>query len=139
MIVLDACGVGALPDAGDYGDEGTHTLRHVAEAEGGLDVPTLERLGLGNVTEIAGVAPTAAPAVHGRLAPLGHGKDTATGHWELMGVEAPRAPVYPDGFPAEVVERFKQATGREVLCNRPREGLRAIEEFGARASATPGR
>ena len=130
VIVLDACGVGALPDAGDYGDEGAHTLRHVAEAEGGLELPTLERLGLGNITEIAGVAPTAAPAVHGRLAPLGQGKDTATGHWELMGIEAPRAPVYPDGFPAEVVERFKQATGCEVLCNRPREGLRAIEEFG---------
>jgi len=68
--------------------------------------------------------------VHGRLAPLGHGKDTTTGHWELMGVAAPRAPVYPDGFPAEVVEAFTEATGREVICNAAREGLRALEEFG---------
>jgi phosphopentomutase len=82
------------------------------------------------VTEIPGVAAVDDPAVHGRLAPLGHGKDTATGHWELMGVAAPRAPVYPDGFPPEVVEEFTEATGRAVLCNEPREGLRALEEFG---------
>ena len=130
VVVLDACGAGALPDAADYGDEGTNTLRHVAEAEGGLDLPTLARLGLGNVTQIPGVEPVADPVVHGRLAPLGHGKDTTTGHWELMGVEAPRAPVYPDGFPPEVVDAFTSATGREVVCNAPREGLRALEEFG---------
>ncbi len=131
VIVLDACGAGALPDAADYGDAGTNTLRHVAEAEGGLELPTLARLGLGNVAEIRGVEPVAEPAVHGRLAPLGHGKDTTTGHWELMGVAAPRAPVYPNGFPPELVERFTHATGRPVVCNAPREGLRAIEEFGA--------
>ena len=130
VVVLDACGAGALPDAAEYGDAGTHTLRHVAEAEGGLDVPALARLGLGNLTEIPGVVATAEPAVHGRLAPLGHGKDTTTGHWELMGVAAPRAPVYPEGFPPEVIEAFTRTTGRGVLCNAPREGLRAIEEFG---------
>jgi phosphopentomutase len=131
VVVLDACGAGALPDADEYGDAGANTLAHVAEAEGGLDLPTLERLGLGNVTELAGVAPAPDPVVHGRLAPLGHGKDTTSGHWELMGVVAPRAPVYPDGFPGEVIERFTRATGRAVLCNAPREGLRAISEFGA--------
>jgi phosphopentomutase len=130
IVVLDACGAGALPDAADYGDAGTNTLRHVAEAEGGLDLPTLARLGLGNVTDILGVAPVSQPVVHGRLAPQGHGKDTTTGHWELMGVAAPRAPVYPSGFPPEVVERFTAATGCTVVCNAPREGLRAIEEFG---------
>ena len=130
VIVLDACGAGALPDAADYGDGGTNTLRHVAEAEGGLDLPTLSRLGLGNVTEIRGVPPVAEPAVHGRLEPLGHGKDTTTGHWELMGVSAPRAPVYPEGFPAEVIERFRAATGCDVLGNVPREGIHALEEFG---------
>ena len=78
-----------------------------------------------------GVAPAAAPVVHGRLAPLGHGKDTTSGHWELMGVAAPRAPVYPDGFPPEVIDAFTRATGRDVICNAPREGLRALEEFGA--------
>ena len=130
VVVMDACGAGALPDAADYGDAGTNTLAHVARAEGGLELPTLERLGLGNVTEIAGVPPAAAPAVHGRLAPLGHGKDTTSGHWELMGVSAPRAPVYPDGFPAAVVDEFARLSGREVICNAPREGLRALEEFG---------
>jgi phosphopentomutase len=130
VVVLDACGAGALPDADEYGDAGTNTLRHVGEAEGGLDLPALARLGLGNVTAIPGVAPVDAPAVHGRLAPLGHGKDTTSGHWELMGVTAPRAPVYPDGFPAEVVEEFTAAAGRQVICNAPREGLRALEEFG---------
>jgi phosphopentomutase len=130
VIVLDACGAGALPDADEYGDAGTNTLRHVGEAEGGLDLPTLARLGLGNVTEIPGVAPAPDPVVHGRLAPLGHGKDTTAGHWELMGVAAPSAPVYPEGFPSEVVDRFTAAAGRAVLCNEPREGLRALEEFG---------
>jgi phosphopentomutase len=130
VVVLDACGAGALPDAGEYGDAGTNTLAHVAEAEGGLVVPALERLGLGNVTEVMGVAPASEPAIHGRLAPRGHGKDTTSGHWELMGVVAPRAPVYPNGFPAEVVEGFTNATGQAVICNAPREGLRALEEFG---------
>jgi phosphopentomutase len=130
VVVLDACGAGALPDAPEYGDAGTNTLAHVAEAEGGLELPTLARLGLGNVTRIEGVPPAEAPVVHGRLAPLGHGKDTTSGHWELMGIAAPPAPVYPEGFPVDVIERFTRATGREVLCNAPREGLRAIDEFG---------
>jgi phosphopentomutase len=131
VVVLDACGVGALPDAADYGDAGTNTLAGVATAEGGLDLPALQRLGLGNITEIEGVPPSGAPVLHGRLAPLGHGKDTTSGHWELMGVEAPRAPVYPGGFPEDVVDAFAALAGRGVLCNAPREGLRAIEEFGA--------
>ena len=131
VVVLDACGAGALPDADEYGDAGTNTLAQVAAAEGGLRLPTLERLGLGNVTEIAGIPPVDGPAVHGLLAPLGHGKDTASGHLELMGVAAPRAPVYPNGFPSEVTDAFTRATGHEVICNGPREGLRALEEFGA--------
>jgi phosphopentomutase len=130
VVVLDACGVGALPDAADYGDEGTNTLAAVAAAEGGFDLPSLGRLGLGNIVPIEGVAPVDDPVVHGRLAPLGHGKDTTSGHWELMGVEAPRAPVYPAGFPPEVIAEFERRTGRAVLCNQPREGLRALEEFG---------
>ena len=131
-MVLDACGCGALPDAADYGDEGTNTLAHVADAVGGLDVPTLAGLGLGNVTPIAGVAPADRPAVHGKLWPRGPGKDTMTGHWELMGASAPRAPTYPGGFPPEVIESFGTITGRGVLCNEAVEGLRAIEEHGAR-------
>jgi phosphopentomutase len=130
VVVLDACGAGALPDAADYGDEGTHTLAHVAEAVGGLDLPTLRRLGLGNVTPIAGVPPSDSPVVHGRLRPLGAGKDTTAGHWELMGVPAPRMPTYPDGFPPDVIRAFCEATGRAVIGNTKSEGLRAIEVFG---------
>jgi len=132
VVVMDAVGAGALPDAADYGDEGTNTLAHVADAVGGLDLPTLAGLGLGNVTPIRGVAPAERPAVHGRLAPLGAGKDTTAGHWELMGVPAPPLPVYPDGFPPEVIDAFERVTGRRVICNARSEGLRAIEDHGAR-------
>ena len=91
VVVLDACGVGALPDAAAYGDEGSNTLAHLAEQVGGLTLPTLERLGLGSIVPIRGVAPAAHPAVHGRLRPLGPGKESTTGHWELMGVVPARA------------------------------------------------
>jgi phosphopentomutase len=136
VVVLDACGCGALPDAAEYGDEGTNTLAHVADAVGGLDVPTLQELGLGNVTPIRGVRPAERPAVHGRLWPLGSGKDTTTGHWELMGVSPPRFPTYPDGFPPDVIEAFVEASGRGVIGNAPSEGLRAIEEHGERHMRT---
>jgi phosphopentomutase len=128
VVVLDAVGCGALPDA----DPGANTIAHVAEAVGGLDLPTLGRLGLGNVTPIRGVPPVERPAIHGRLWPLGPGKDTTAGHWELMGASAPAAPTYPAGFPPDVIEAFSRATGRGVLCNAASEGLRAIEEHGAR-------
>jgi phosphopentomutase len=130
VIVLDAVGVGALPDAADYGDEGTNTLAHVAEAAGGLDLPALAELGLGNVMPIAGVAPSARPAIHGRLHAVGAGKDTTAGHWELMGIAAPELPTYPGGFPPELIEAFSAATGRGVICNERSEGLRAIERYG---------
>jgi phosphopentomutase len=132
VVVLDACGCGALPDADLYGDAGTNTLAHVADAVGGLEVPTLQSLGLGNVTPIRGVAPAEQPAVHGRLHPLGPGKDTTAGHWEMMGVAVPRFPVYPDGFPDEVIAEFTRATGRGVIGNAASEGLRAIVEHGER-------
>jgi phosphopentomutase len=132
VVVLDGCGAGALPDAAEYGDEGASTLAHVAEAVGGLELPALAGLGLGNLLPVRGVPPAARPAVHGRLHPLGPGKDTTTGHWELMGVVAPAPPVYPHGFPPEVISAFEAATGRGVLCNAPSEGLKAIDKHGAR-------
>jgi phosphopentomutase len=132
VVVLDACGCGALPDADLYGDAGTNTLAHVADAVGGLEVPTLQSLGLGNVTPIRGVAPAEQPAVHGRLRPLGPGKDTTAGHWEMMGVEVPHFPVYPDGFPDEVIAELTRATGRGVIGNAASEGLRAIVDHGER-------
>src|SRR5581483_5327014 len=92
VIVMDACGVGALPDAAEYaGDVGSNTLVHLAEQVGGLTLPTLERLGLGSIVPILGVPPAAEPALHGRLRPLGPGKESGTGHWELMGVIPERA------------------------------------------------
>ncbi|MEA2438056.1 MAG: phosphopentomutase [Thermoleophilaceae bacterium] len=136
VVVLDACGCGALPDAEEYGDAGTNTLAHVADAVGGLDLPTLQSLGLGNITPIRGVDPAASPAVHGRLWPLGPGKDTTAGHWEMMGVSVPRFPVYPRGFPPEVIASFERATGRRVIGNAPSEGLRAIFDHGERHMRT---
>lgn len=132
VVVLDACGVGALPDAADYGDAGADTLTHVAERVGGLDLPTLGHLGLGNITEILGVPPSSAPVVHGRLHPLGPGKDSTTGHWELMGAVTPAPlPTYPDGFPPEIVARLEQLTGRTFCCNEPYSGTAVIDDFGA--------
>jgi phosphopentomutase len=137
VIVIDACGAGELPDSGDYGDAGTNTLAHVAEAAGGLDLPVMARLGLGNIMPLAGVAPAAAPVVHGRLHPQGPGKDTITGHWELMGVITP-VPLrtYPDGFPPDVIDALRDATGRGVLCNRPYSGTQVIDDFGEQHLAT---
>ena len=132
VIVLDACGAGELPDSADYGDAGANTLGHVAEAAGGLDLPVLQELGLGSALPLRGCPPAAAPAVHGRLHPLGPGKDTITGHWELMGVVTPVAlRTYPDGFPDDVLEQLRDATGRGVLCNRPYSGVGVIDDFGA--------
>src|SRR3954465_2420660 len=101
VVVIAACGAGALPDAEAYGDPpDANTLQHVAEAVGGLHLPTLERLGLGSIVPIEGGAPARDPVIHGRLHPLGPGKDSTTGHWELMGVVADAPlPTYPDGFP----------------------------------------
>jgi len=137
VIVIDACGAGALPDAADYGDAGTNTLAHLAEAAGGLDLPVLQRLGLGDVLPLAGVPPSPEPVVHGRLHPLGPGKDTITGHWELMGVVTP-VPLrtYPDGFPPDIVDQLHDASGRGVLCNRPYSGTAVIDDFGERHLAT---
>jgi phosphopentomutase len=131
VVVLDACGVGALPDAADYGDAGTDTLPHVAERVGGLNLPNLGHLGLGSITKILGVPPAAAPVVHGRLHPLGPGKDSTTGHWELMGAVTPAPlPTYPDGFPPEVVERLTAATGHTYCCNKPYSGTAVIDDYG---------
>jgi phosphopentomutase len=132
VVVLDACGVGALPDAASYGDAGANTLAHLARVAGGLTLPTLERLGLGSILELQGLAPARVPVVHGRLHALGPGKDSTAGHWELMGVVAAQPPpTYPDGFPADVIELVRAASRRDVICNRPYNGIDAIEDFGA--------
>jgi len=100
VVVADACGAGELPDAGDYGDSGSNTLAHLAQAVVGLDLTVLGRLGLGCILPLEGVPPAAAPALHGQLAAQGYGKDSTSGHWELMGAVAPvPPPTYPHGFP----------------------------------------
>jgi phosphopentomutase len=132
VIVLDAVGAGELPDAAEFGDQGSNTLANVARAVGGLDLPTLEALGLGNVEPLQGCAPQpGAPAVAGRLRERSKGKDTTTGHWELMGVVTPHAmPTYPYGFPDEVIDPFMNRTGRGVLGNKPASGTEIIQVLG---------
>ena len=132
VVVLDACGAGALPDAAEYGDTGADTLVNVSRAVGGLSLPVLQGLGLGSILALEGVPAAAEPVLHGRLHPLGPGKDSATGHWELMGVVPPAPlPVYPEGFPPEIVRQLVAASGYGFCCNRPSDGVAAIEEFGA--------
>jgi phosphopentomutase len=132
VIVLDAVGAGALPDAAAYGDEGSDTLGNVARAVGGLDLPNLEALGLGNVEPLAGCPPQpGAPAVAGRLVERSKGKDTTAGHWELMGVVTPTPfPTYAQGFPHDVIDPFMHRTGRGVLGNKPASGTEIIQELG---------
>jgi phosphopentomutase len=132
LIVLDAVGAGELPDAAEYGDEGSDTLGNVARAVGGLDLPNLEALGLGNVEPLEGCPPMpGAPAVAGRLVELSKGKDTTSGHWELMGVvTAQPFPTYPHGFPHDVIDPFMHRTGRGVLGNKPASGTEIIQELG---------
>jgi len=132
VIVLDAVGAGELPDAGQYGDEGSNTLGNVAKAVGGLDLPNMEALGLGNVEPLDGCPPQpGAPAVAGRLIERSKGKDTTTGHWELMGIVTAQAfPTYPHGFPHDVIDPFMHRTGRGVIGNKAASGTEIIQELG---------
>ena len=132
VVVLDAVGAGALPDADQYGDEGSNTLANVAKAVGGLDLPNMEALGLGNVEPLEGCPPQpGAPAVAGRLLERSKGKDTTTGHWEMMGVVTAHAfPTYPHGFPHDVIDPFMNGTARGVLGNKPASGTEIIQELG---------
>lgn len=132
LIVLDGVGIGALPDAHRYGDEGSNTLLHVSQAVGGLHLPHLAQMGLGNITFIEGVPPQERPlAAFGRMAEASAGKDTTTGHWEIAGLILDRPfPVYPKGFPPEVIKLFEERIGRPVLGNKPASGTAIIEELG---------
>jgi phosphopentomutase len=132
ILVCDSLGVGEAPDAAAYGDQGADTIGHAAAAVGGLELPTLGAWGVGRLTGIAGVpAVDPAAAVVARMAERSAGKDTTTGHWEMMGVvlDAP-FPTYPHGFPAEVIDAFSAAIGRGVLGNKPASGTEIIEELG---------
>jgi phosphopentomutase len=134
VIVLDGVGVGALPDAAEYGDEDSNSLAHAAARYEGFRLPCMERMGLGNICSIPGVPPTAEPsAAYGKMSELSHGKDTTIGHWEMMGVAVMQPfPVFPDGFPAEFIERFERSIGRSVIGNKPASGTEIIKELGPR-------
>ena len=132
LIVLDGVGAGANPDAHDYGDDGASSLEHCAKAIGGLSLPNLGSIGLGNITPIAGTPPTdEARGSYGRMAEKAAGKDSTTGHWEMTGVVLQKPlPTYPHGFPPAVVEAFEQAIGRKVIGNKVASGTEIIQELG---------
>ena len=138
VVVLDGVGAGDAPDAAEYGDEGANTLGNTARAVGGLDLPNLQSLGLGNVAEIEGVpAEDSTRASHGVMVELSAAKATLAGHWEMMGLvlEDP-LPTYPEGFPEEIIHRFEEETGRKVIGNRPASGTEIIEELGPEQEET---
>ena len=130
-IVLDSVGIGALPDAADYGDTGRNTLGHIAKSRQ-LAIPNLVRLGLPNIAPLANLAPAATPAAaFGKGATRSPGKDTTTGHWEMAGIWLDQAfPVYPHGFPRELIEEFERAIGRRTLGNKPASGTEILKELG---------
>ncbi|HUM35367.1 MAG TPA: phosphopentomutase [Anaerolineae bacterium] len=132
VIVLDGVGVGELPDADEYGDVGSNSIANTARVLGGLELPNMQALGLGNLSDIPGVPPrTDTLGAYGKMAEISKGKDSVTGHWELMGLQSPVAmPTYPNGFPPEVLEEFTRRTGYGVLGNKPASGTEIIQELG---------
>ncbi|HID06150.1 MAG TPA: phosphopentomutase, partial [Armatimonadetes bacterium] len=133
LIILDGVGIGELPDAHLFNDEGSNTLKHICDAVEWLSLPNLQRLGLGNIEPLMRVPPVNEPAASfGKMAELSMSKDTLVGHWELAGLITPKPfPTYPHGFPRHVIEKFERAIGRKVLGNKPASGTVIIEELGA--------
>lgn len=137
ILVLDGVGAGEMPDAALYGDAGSNTLSNTAERAGGLNLPVLGSMGIGNAAALSGKAIIGVPPVKepsaswGRLTELSPGKDSTTGHWEMAGNVLQKAfPLYPKGFPASVMEKFERSTGRGTLCNLPYSGTDVIRDFG---------
>lgn len=132
LIVLDSVGIGEAPDAKDFGDEGADTLGNIVRATGGLNVPHLVELGLGNIRTIEGLATTEHPqGIYGKLQEASVGKDTMTGHWEIMGLNIDKPfKVYPEGFPEELIQQLEERTGRKVIVNKPASGTAVIEDYG---------
>ncbi|MEK6559629.1 MAG: phosphopentomutase [Planctomycetota bacterium] len=132
IIVLDSVGVGALPDAYLYGDESSNTLGNIADALGELQLPNLESLGLGKIIPIKGVSPSIAPlGFYGKMSEISAGKDTTSGHWEMMGVVTSKPfPTYPNGFPKDIIDKFMYEIGRSILGNKAASGTEIIQELG---------
>ncbi|WP_066504783.1 phosphopentomutase [Abyssisolibacter fermentans] len=131
-IILDSVGIGALPDAEEYGDCGSNTLGNISEKLGGLKLCNMQKLGLGNIDGIKGVEPTDNPiGCYGKFMEKSKGKDTTTGHWEMCGICMDRAfPTYPKGFPNDLIEKFEKLIGTKILGNKPASGTAIIEELG---------
>ncbi len=132
IVVLDGVGIGEAPDAPQYGDVGSNTLGNLARAVNGMDLPNLQRVGLGNIARLAGVEPTETPqGAWGLMVPRSAGKDSTTGHWEIAGVHLAKPfPTYPKGFPNAVVLDFARRTGRSVIGNVVGSGTAILDEFG---------
>ena len=130
LIVLDSVGIGEAPDAAQFGDEGSNTVRAAVEA--GADLPNLRRLGLFNIDGMDWTEPEAAPiGAFGRMREASMGKDTTIGHWEIAGVVSPKPlPTFPDGFPPEIIRNFEKLTGRRVICNKPYSGTQLLLDYG---------
>ncbi|MGL1892102.1 MAG: phosphopentomutase [Spirochaetaceae bacterium] len=138
LIVLDSAGVGELPDAKDFGDVGSNTFAHIADSTGGLNLPNMEKLGLGNITPIKGVKPLEnSSGAYGKADEKSKGKDTTVGHWELAGlVKDTPFPSYPNGFSKEVLDELTKRTGRSCLCNKPYSGTTVLDDYGKEQNET---
>jgi phosphopentomutase len=132
LIVLDSAGIGGAPDAAAFGDEASATLPNIARAVGGLSLPNMAALGLGNIVDIEGVTPARAPAgAYGSMIETSPGKDTTTGHWEIAGIVLDKPfPLYPKGFPPELVKDFEHRAGVEILGNYAASGTEIIKDLG---------
>ena len=131
LIVVDSCGVGALPDAKDFGDEGVNTISNLSKAAGGVNLPNMEKMGLGNITDIEGVSKTDnAIGYYGKSMEKSKAKDTTTGHWEIAGLISKKPfNTYPNGFPQKTIEAIEKMSGRKIVCNKPYSGTEVIDDY----------
>ena len=139
LIVIDSVGCGELPDAAEFGDIGANTIKHISEADNGIYLPNMEKLGYGHLTEIKGVAPISNPiGYHSKMNEISNGKDTMTGHWEIMGlkIEEPFNTFTDTGFPKELLDELSRRTGRNIVGNKASSGTVILDEFGEHQIAT---
>lgn len=138
VIVMDSVGIGEAPDAKSFGDEGAHTLGNIAKHMNGLNIPNLTKMGLGNIEPLHKVMPVETPtAYYGKMQEASVGKDTMTGHWEMMGLNIDKPfKVYPEGFPQSLLDELSRRTGRKIVCNLPYSGTKVIEDYGKEHMAT---
>lgn len=138
VIVMDSVGIGEAPDSREFGDIGVNTLAHIAEKRDGLNIPNMESMGLSNIYKIKGVKKAKHPkAYFTKMQEASHGKDTMTGHWEMMGLYIDKPfKVFPNGFPEELIKKIEDFSGRKVIANRPASGTEIIKELGERQLKT---